>query len=82
MPQMVYAVSPVDGGYDRPAVVFTTLDAVKAYTKWKPSDGAPDKYGVMWGVFKVWGPIPLDPSPSTGGRKKTVRHRRRTTRKH
>ena len=86
MSQEVYAASAAGGGNDRPGAVFSTLDGLKAYTNWKPGYVSPDQYGVWWGDRKVWGPIPLNPAPSDprvmGGRKKTARRRRRTTRKH
>ncbi len=80
--RMVYAASPVEGGTDRPGAIFSTIDALKAYTGWTPADGSVDKYGTYWRRFKVWGPIPMDPPRRTGGRKKTARRRRGTARKH
>ena len=66
------------------AAVFSTMEAMKTYTKWAPGTPEPMRnVPETWNGFKVWGPVTID-SPARvitpGGRRRT--RRRRTTRKH
>ena len=78
----VFVVS-VSGTPTRVGAVFTTIEAVRAYTG---TTGRENQAGEQWGPYTVWTDIPMDPAPSArrimGGRKKTAGRRRRTTRKH
>ncbi len=81
-PNTVIVVS-VSGTPTRVGAVFTTMEAVRAYTG---TTGRESQGGEPWGPYTVWTDIPVNPDPSArrvmGGRKKTARRRRRTTRKH